>query len=122
MKRAEWLTLLLGRSEGDAEFEASLMAEEILVFLIDKASERRMRLFLCACVRLLWDQQDDESRALTAVAIEMAEEFADEKRSLEEAESIPGGVVQGDFPHVPSRKQSCPAGGRVVCQLGNRRA
>src|SRR5690242_15806902 len=60
MTRAEWLALLQGRSKGHSEFETGLIAEEIVVFLLEKASERRLRLLLCACVRLLRDRQDDE--------------------------------------------------------------
>ena len=60
----------------------------MLVFLLAKASERSLRLFFCACVRLLGIGWMMYQRPLRQWLVEMAEGFADGRRSLEEARAF----------------------------------
>src|SRR4051794_32784646 len=48
---------------------------------VGKSSDRKLRLFACACVRIVWDHLLD-GRSRTAV--EITEEFADGKRASAE--------------------------------------
>lgn len=58
----------------DAEWLACDDPERLLGFLRGKASERKLRLFACACCRRVWHLlTDSDSRAAT----EVAESFAD---------------------------------------------
>jgi hypothetical protein len=71
----------------DAEWSTCTDPQQMLHLLLDsgKATERKLRLFACACCRLLWHQLEDQ-RSRKAVMI--AESFADGltgRRSLEKA-------------------------------------
>ena len=60
MTEEEWLT----------ECDPKLMLD----FLRDEASDRKLRLFACACVRRVWHLLEDDS---SKEAVETAEHFAD---------------------------------------------
>jgi hypothetical protein len=56
----------------------------MLTFLQGKVSERKMRLFLVACARLVWKQMVD---ATMRQAVEVAEHYAEEQVSYEELQA-----------------------------------
>lgn len=58
----------------EAEWLASMAPTEMLALLDGKVSDRQLRLFVCACCRMLWDDRWPHS---TRRAIEVAERFAD---------------------------------------------
>src|SRR5262249_53704879 len=45
-----------GRTMTEAEWSASADPQEMLAFLRGKASDRKLRLFACACCRHVWDR------------------------------------------------------------------
>src|SRR5690348_1969368 len=58
----------------EAEWRGCDDPQEMLQSLGDRATERKLRLFLCACCRRVWDLlTDPRSRA----AVEAAERYAD---------------------------------------------
>jgi hypothetical protein len=57
----------------EAEWLACTDPEPMLEFLRGKASERKLRLFACACVRTVWHLLDARSRNL----VDLSERFAD---------------------------------------------
>src|SRR4051812_26679362 len=58
----------------EAEWLGCTEPEEILLFIRDKVSQRKMRLFALACCRRIWDRiTDPRCRA----AVEFAERFAE---------------------------------------------
>jgi hypothetical protein len=65
----------------EAEWLACDDPRPMLEFLRGKASERKMRLFLVACARLVWDQLSD---LVMRTAVETAERYADGLASSEE--------------------------------------
>jgi hypothetical protein len=58
----------------ESEWLACTDPERMLVFLGEKAGERKLRLFACACCRRLWPTLLDE---WSRQAVEVAESFAD---------------------------------------------
>jgi len=65
----------------EAEWLACADPEPMLLHLVDKGSDRKLRLIAVACCRRLWPQYKDErSRAM----LEMAERYADRQASEEE--------------------------------------
>src|SRR5262245_38990094 len=63
-----------GGAVTEAQWQAARGPELMLQFLRDKVSERKLRLFGCACVRRVWGMlTEGASRA----AVEVAEQFAD---------------------------------------------
>jgi hypothetical protein len=62
------------RTMTEAEWLACTRSGEMLTYVQDKASERKLRLFMVACIRRIWDQlRDERSRA----AVDLAEGYAD---------------------------------------------
>jgi hypothetical protein len=58
----------------EAEWRECTDPTTMLVFLRGKASDRKLRLFNCACCRCMWDRMVDER---SRQAVEIAEQFAD---------------------------------------------
>ena len=58
----------------EAEWLACNSTQRMLAFLGNRASDRKLRLFACACCRRSWDRLNDERLRLS---IETAERFAD---------------------------------------------
>jgi len=67
----------------EAEWLASTELKQMLRFVRGKASDRRLRLFACACCRRVWPQIPERR---SREAVEISERFADGKASLEELE------------------------------------
>jgi hypothetical protein len=61
----------------EAEWMACKDPTPMLVFLVDKACNRKFRLFACSCCRRLWPVFDDDR---TRLAVEIAEQVADGKK------------------------------------------
>jgi hypothetical protein len=85
------LIFFWGRSEAVTEQEWLVCSdsEKMLTFLRGKASERKMRLFLVACARLVWDSISEPTMRK---AIEAAEQYADGLIPYERLEASHGGV------------------------------
>src|SRR5690348_7393422 len=72
----------------EAQWLASADPHRMLDFLPGKASERKLRLFLCSCLRRVWPLLTD---ARSRAAVEVMERFADgdaseqERRAAQEA-------------------------------------
>jgi hypothetical protein len=81
----------------EAEWLACTDPKLMLEFLRDKASDRKLRLFGCACCRRLWTSLvDDRSR----LAVVIAEQFADGfvgKGELQKAHDSALAVAKGPF-------------------------
>lgn len=58
----------------EAEWQASADPKAMLRFLGERASERKLRLFVCACCRAVWGHASDTgARAAVAIAQHLAE-------------------------------------------------
>jgi hypothetical protein len=78
----------------EAQWLACTDPTPMLEFLRDRASERKLRLFACGCVRLIWHLLGStRSGHLSRTAVEVAERFADGRateRELTEARGFSG--------------------------------
>src|SRR4029077_19062515 len=83
----------------EAEWLACTNPQQMLEFLRDKASDRKFRLFACACCRRIWHLLGDE-RLQKAVAV--SEKVADGKGDLSQLHDILGDVR-------PIARNWCPA-------------
>jgi hypothetical protein len=89
----------------EEEWQAGRRPREMLRFLYGRVSDRKLRLFACACVRRRWHLlQDERSRA----AVDAAERYADGQlegwrlgaargQALRAARQL-GGPVQANWP------------------------
>ena len=86
---ANWTTE--GTSGGTTVTEAKWLActdpQPMLTFLKGRASDRKMRLFICACCRRVWRRLIDRR---SRVAVEIGEVFADGAASDAEREAARG--------------------------------
>jgi hypothetical protein len=103
----------------EAVWLASTKPDEMLVFLQGKASDRKLRLFGCACVRRVWYRLEHYRAARHAV--EIAEEFADGQRTLGELEELSELSREGELAEwVPTRTKESRALRAVGwCVLGD---
>src|SRR5690349_21476598 len=76
----------------ESDWNSCTNPQAMLSFLHDtgKASDRKLRLFACACCRRLWTMMVDGSRSCAAV--EVAERFADESCSEGELRAAQAGA------------------------------
>jgi hypothetical protein len=75
----------------EAEWLASTDTTPMLEFLKRRGSDRKLRLFACACCRLVWDRLTDPC---SRRAVEVAERYADgEARGSERAAAWNAAVV-----------------------------
>ncbi len=65
----------------EAEWLASIDPDPMLDFLRGKASDRKLRLFACACVRRVWLRMEE---AVVPEEVEKSERFADGEASKQE--------------------------------------
>lgn len=81
----------------EAEWQACTDSKRMLRFLWDEASERKLRLFACACCRHFWCLlTDDRSRR----AVEVAERFSDGLVSSDEAQAALVSACEA-LPEIP---------------------
>jgi hypothetical protein len=79
----------------EQQWQAATGPEEMLSYLMGRASNRKLRLFACACCRQVWDLLSDRSRA----AVEVAERYADGRATeRERAEARSRAVPAGRTP------------------------
>ena len=84
----------------EAEWLTCVAPEPMLVFLRDKVSDRRLRLFACACCRQIWHLlADDRSQN----AVKVAEAFCDGAASEAELETARSVAHHGFHPPPESR-------------------
>jgi hypothetical protein len=69
----------------EAEWLACTDPASMLRFLRGKAGERKLRLFVCACTRLLWEEIPV---GVMREAVEVAEQYADGRATVEEREKF----------------------------------
>ena len=72
----------------DAEWLACDDPDRMLEFMSDRASERKLRLFACACCRRIWHLLHPNSRR----AVEVMEQYVDGQASDGERTWRPGAV------------------------------
>jgi hypothetical protein len=90
----------------EAEWLACTDPEALLLHLLDKASDRKLRLFAVACCRRLWDQlKDERSRSF----LEVAERYADGQASGAEYQAAYQGARRAEDDEVAEDTRS-PAG------------
>ena len=67
----------------EGEWQTSEHPPSLLEALSDRASERKLRLYACACCRLIWHLLiDDRSRSAVEVAERLADDLATDEESL----------------------------------------
>jgi hypothetical protein len=66
-------------------------------FMGTKAGKRKLRLFACACCRLVWDLLDDP---LSRQAVEVAERFAEGHADKEELATVHAGAQKALAAHI----------------------
>ena len=99
---------------------ASADPMSMLNFLTGKASERKLRLFACACCRRIWNLIAEQS---AQSAVEIAERYADGKATKKAAEQA-GSAIDGAYSSVDAAVFSAvslegrPAYGAAIAARG----
>lgn len=83
----------------EEEWMACARPYKMLDFLRDKASDRRLRLFACACCRRIWPLMINER---TRKVVELAEQFADGLASKEDRLAARATFCDGYMPTEPN--------------------
>ena len=73
----------------EQEWLACTDPQPMLQFLGDRASDRKLRLFACACCRRMWNMFEDER---SRKAVEAAEQYADGLATEQEREEVAEGA------------------------------
>jgi hypothetical protein len=97
----------------EAEWLACTNSQKMLTFLLstDKATERQLRLFACACCRRIWHLLRDEGSSWVVV---VAERRADGEASREE---ILAGMKQANVGHIQAIDAMMSSGSRNQTDL-----
>jgi hypothetical protein len=81
----------------EAAWESSSDLAGMLAHLREDASDRKLRLFACACCRRVWHLLTDER---SRYAVEVAERYADERADFAELRAAaPADILAGDAAH-----------------------
>ena len=95
----------------EAEWVACTDPVPMLDFLRDRASDRKLRLFACACCRRIWHLLGDEGSRRVVV---VAERRADREASREE---ILAGMKQANLGHIQAIAALMSSGSRDQTDL-----
>src|SRR5690348_8187215 len=78
----------------EAEWDACDDPTPMLEFLRGRVSDRKLRLFACACCRAVWPCLTDERGR---IAVEVAERFADGGATAEEMQAAAHGAGAAEY-------------------------
>ena len=83
----------------ESEWQECQDTEKLLEYLSDRTSERKYRLFACACCRSIWNLLRDERGKST---LTVAERYADDWATADEVESAKREIAASRSEPVPS--------------------
>jgi hypothetical protein len=88
----------------EADWIGSHNPVSMLEYVHDRVSDRKLRLFACACCRMIWDLMTDQRCRL---AVEMAEEYVDGKVSKEDLLATAKAAYLGDLNQPSNAASTC---------------